>query len=40
MQRLGIAMVQPREDLGCHSYRDPRCRAVAEIQTNGTVYVP
>jgi hypothetical protein len=39
MERLGIAMVQPREDLSSHSDGDPGGRSVAEIQTNWTVHL-
>jgi len=38
MERLGVAMVQPREDFGSHSDGDPGGRSVAEIQTNRTVH--
>ena len=38
MERLGVAMVQPREDFSSHSDGDPGGRSVAEIQTNRTVH--
>jgi hypothetical protein len=31
VERLGVAMVQPREDLSNHSHGDPGGRSVAEI---------
>ena len=39
MERLGIAMVQPREDLSSHRDGDPGGRSVTEIQTNWTVHL-
>ncbi len=39
MERLGVATVQPREDLGYHRDGDPGRRAVAEIQTNRTAHL-
>jgi hypothetical protein len=38
LERLGVAAVQPREDLSSHSDGDPGGGSVAEIQTDRTVH--
>src|SRR5258705_3547055 len=39
MERPGLAMVEPRENFSSHRDGDSGGRAVAEIQTNGTVHL-
>jgi len=39
MERPGVAMVQPREDLGSHSDGDSGRGSVAKVQTNWTVHL-
>jgi hypothetical protein len=39
VKRLGIAMIQPREDFSGHSDGDAGGRSVAKIQTNWTLHV-
>ena len=39
MERLGVAMVQPREDFSSHRDGNPGSGSVPEIQTNWTVHL-